>query len=75
MHGDEMSGSLDFASLERLGQSHGDSFFVLDGARFSDNFLTMRKAFRDYYPDVRIGYSYKTNYTPQLCRIVHELGG
>lgn len=66
---------MDYASLNALATQYGDSFFVLDGSRFAQNFQALRKAFSVNYGDVQIGYSYKTNYTPQLCQIVHELGG
>ena len=66
---------LGFAALETLSATHGESFFVLDGARFAQNFQALHKAFAEPYGPVKIGYSYKTNYTPQLCRIVDDLGG
>lgn len=66
---------LDHAGLEVLAHEHGDSFFVLDGDRFERNFLALRDAFRTHYGPAQIGYSYKTNYTPALCKIVDALGG
>lgn len=66
---------LDFDQIDALTQTHGASFFVLDGDRFANNFKALKGAFAAHYSDVQIGYSYKTNYTPQLCRIVQELGG
>lgn len=67
--------AFDHAALEDLSRTHGASFFVLSGTRFTDNFKSLHQAFSKHYDDVNIGYSYKTNYTPQLCRIVHSLGG
>lgn len=61
--------------LVELSQTHGDSFFVLNGQQFADNFTALLDAFSAHYKNVRIGYSYKTNYTPQLCKIAHSLGG
>jgi diaminopimelate decarboxylase len=66
---------LDWTAADALANRHGDSFFVLDDLLFRANFENFLAAFRPHYPDVRIGYSYKTNYTPHLCRIVDELGG
>lgn len=62
-------------ALRTLSEEHGASFFVLSGERFAANFSSLHRAFTDHYPDVNIGYSYKTNYTPQLCRVAHSLGG
>ncbi len=67
--------TLDWATAQALASEHGRSFFLLDAGRFRHNFAALREAFEAHYPDVNIGYSYKTNYTPQLCRIVNELGG
>jgi len=35
----------------------------------------LKNAFTSIYPNFNIAYSYKTNYTPKLCKIVNELGG
>ncbi len=66
---------LDWATANDVAKVHGDSFFVLDDGLFRANFEKLLSAFGAHYHDVRIGYSYKTNYTPRLCRIIHELGG
>lgn len=71
----QFDGGLDHESLKSLADEHGDAFFVLDGDRFERNFLALREAFRTHYGPAQIGYSYKTNYTPALCRIVDSLGG
>ena len=61
--------------LDKLMNEYGDAFYILDSLQFKKNFLELKKAFADIYPDFNIAYSYKTNYTPKLCRIVNELGG
>lgn len=66
---------MNWEGAEALAQQSGDGFFVFDEARFRSNFQALHKAFSDHYAPVKIGYSYKTNYTPYLCKIVHELGG
>ena len=66
---------IDWARADSLSAEHGASFFLLDEALFRTNYAAFRAAFAAHYPDVRIGYSYKTNYTPFLCRIIDELGG
>jgi diaminopimelate decarboxylase len=67
--------SLNHSMLRRLAQKHGASFFVLDAVRFRANFRSLHAAFQRHYPKVELAYSYKTNYTPHLCRIAHEEGG
>ncbi|MDE6189352.1 MAG: pyridoxal-dependent decarboxylase [Clostridia bacterium] len=61
--------------IDELMHKYGDAFYILDSKQFEDNFSELKTAFSSIYPDFNIAYSYKTNYTPKLCRIVNELGG
>lgn len=61
--------------LERLASEHGPGFYLLDSARFVDNFRRLTQAFRYHYEDTTIAYSYKTNYVPRFCELVEEFGG
>ena len=65
---------LTFEEYSRLSVSNGYSFFVLDPFRIRSNINRLRSAFLSHYHSVVVGYSYKTNYTPQICRILHEEG-
>ena len=67
--------ALNYALVEALSVEHGDSFYVFDAARFRENFRALQGALVAEYPKVRIGYSYKTNYTPAICRQVNYFGG
>lgn len=61
--------------LKQLTASYGDTFYILDSEQFRTNFSELKKAFESIYDNFNIAYSYKTNYTPKLCKIVNELGG
>ena len=61
--------------IKTLRSEYGDAFYLLDSAQFRKNFLELKEAFNKIYPNWNIAYSYKTNYTPKLCKIVNELGG
>lgn len=61
--------------VENLRKEYGDAFYLLDSEQFVENYLELKKTFSEIYPDFNIAYSYKTNYTPKLCKIVNELGG
>ena len=61
--------------LNKMSYTYGDSFYVFDGDRFEDNYDRLSVAFKKYYPNFRIAYSYKTNYTPQIVMIVNKRGG
>lgn len=61
--------------LERISNEYGESFYILDSKQFERNFEELQRAFRDIYPSSYIAYSYKTNYTPKLCKLVDTHGG
>lgn len=65
----------DWIEVDGLAQKFGDSFFVFDEAQFVENYARLSSSFQSFYGNVGISYSYKTNYTPQVCKIVSELGG
>jgi diaminopimelate decarboxylase len=54
--------------------SRENSAFIIDERQFKDNLVSLRSSFLNNYPEVYIGYSYKTNYIPSICRAAHELG-
>lgn len=66
---------MDKQIIEQLRSEYGEAFYLLDSAQFRMNFAELKTAFNDIYPNWNIAYSYKTNYTPKLCKIVNELGG
>lgn len=53
----------------------GDAFYLLDIARFRENYARLKAAFDSVYPYTQIAYSYKTNYAPALARTILSLGG
>ncbi len=61
--------------MKQLTEKVGDAFYMLESKQFRQNFLELKHEFTKIYPDFNIAYSYKTNYTPKLCRIVNQLGG
>lgn len=66
---------MDKQIIEQLRTEYGEAFYLLDSAQFRMNFAELKTAFNNIYPNWNIAYSYKTNYTPKLCKIVNELGG
>lgn len=50
------------------------SAFVINEQKLKDNINSMSSNFKMYYPSVVIGYSYKTNYVPLICKTAHDLG-
>ena len=66
---------MDKIQMKHLAETVGDAFYMLDSEQFKRNFVELKNEFESIYPKFNIAYSYKTNYTPKLCRIVNELGG
>lgn len=66
---------MDKQIIEQLRAEYGEAFYLLDSAQFRKNYAELKTAFNNIYPNWNIAYSYKTNYTPKLCKIVNELGG
>lgn len=62
-------------NVTELKDKIGDSFYILDSKQFEQNFMELKNEFARIYPNFNIAYSYKTNYTPKLCKIVNKLGG
>lgn len=50
-------------------------YYVFYADEFIENYHDLENAFRAEYPKYQIAYSFKTNYTPAVCKIVKELGG
>lgn len=61
--------------LNAIEREHGDAFYLVDLGAFQANFHDLRDAFRAYYRNTELAYSYKTNYLPRLCRLVNDWGG
>lgn len=61
--------------LNRLETELGESWYILDVERFTANYSKLLDAFKVIYPNTHIAYSYKTNYIPQIGKIIQDEGG
>ncbi|MDW2309498.1 hypothetical protein [Vibrio sp. 1075] len=52
----------------------GGAAYLVDFAVFKKNINALNNAFIDNGVNISIGYSYKTNYLPTLCKIAHDEG-
>lgn len=50
-------------------------FYIFYADEFCSNYSELEDTFKHYYPNYRVAYSVKTNYTPSVLRIVLERGG
>lgn len=60
--------------LERLANEFGTPFYIMNNDAYLDNLQSFRMAFISRYDKLIIGYSFKTNYVPALCKIAKEQG-
>ena len=66
---------MEINNIREWKQQFGDAFYLLDSNQFKINFQELKKSFSSIYHNFNIAYSYKTNYTPKLCKIINDLGG
>ncbi|WHY76628.1 diaminopimelate decarboxylase [Neobacillus sp. WH10] len=65
---------LDYYQIKELDEEFGSSFYLLDINKIRNNYKKIDNAFRSRYENFIIGYSYKTNYLPYLCKEMIKLG-
>ncbi|WP_240035158.1 diaminopimelate decarboxylase [Neobacillus notoginsengisoli] len=66
--------SIDYKKMCELERDFGSSFFLLDVNKLRENYKKIEHAFKSRYENFIIGYSYKTNYLPYLCKELSKLG-
>lgn len=67
---------LQFAQLKKIAESTGrNPVYLFNADRFIRNFTDLQNEFRKIYPNTRIAYSYKTNFIPEIGKLVDNLGG
>lgn len=64
----------DYTKMKELVNEYGSSFYILDVNKLRENYKKINTAFNNRYKNFIIGYSYKTNYIPYLCKELSELG-
>lgn len=61
--------------FKNLEEKFGLPLYLFNEKEFCENYGRLVKAMTDIYPQYRLAYSYKTNYTPYICKLVKSLGG
>jgi len=65
---------IDGVDVEYLMSRYGSPLFIASERRLRENVRRVRGAFERHYRPVVHGWSYKTNYTSAICRILHQEG-
>ena len=61
--------------LKALEAEFGSPIYLFREQDFVNNYLEFKSCFDKYYSKYVLSYSYKTNYTPYICKLVKSLGG
>lgn len=61
--------------IKQLSNKYGDTFYLLDSDRVEKNYNDLLESLNSIFPHFKIAYSYKTNYIPQVCKLINSLGG
>lgn len=69
-----MNSYLNYKILSKLESDYGDAFYICNTDLFEENIEEFLNSFKSYYPNTSLGYSYKTNYLPHICKKADQLG-
>lgn len=67
---DEIGG----VSIDELVEQYGSPLFVYSEKAVRQKYQEVHTAFSTRYPNVVFGWSYKTNYLPAICALMHQQG-
>ncbi len=65
---------IDGVAIQELLEKYGSPLFVFSEKAIRAKFKEIKRVFSTRYPDVRFGWSYKTNYLDSVCSILHQEG-
>lgn len=65
---------IDGVAVSTLIAEYGSPLFVLSENRLRETARRLRRAFQSRWPQVRLGWSYKTNYLDGVCALLHQEG-
>lgn len=58
-----------------IASKYATPLYVFNEKEFINNYNNFFNTFKNYYKKYELSYSYKTNYTPYICKTVKDLGG
>jgi diaminopimelate decarboxylase len=64
----------DYRKFNELENEFGSSYYLFNVSKLRENYKKIEQAFKSKYENFIIGYSYKTNYLPYLCKELSKLG-
>ena len=61
--------------IKSLEKQYGLPLYVFDEIAFLNNYNKFVSCFQKAYSNYQVSYSYKTNYTPYICKLIKDNGG
>ncbi len=65
---------IDGISIDELVNRFGSPLFVISEKKLRQQYRKIYNAFASRYPNVKFGWSYKTNYLKAVCAVLHQEG-
>lgn len=72
--GSEKHLTIQGCDVTKLADRYGTPLYVVDKKRLEEIYRHFHSSFQKRYPNIEVGYSYKTNPVPQVLRFLHTLG-
>lgn len=63
-----------YETINSIAQQYGTPYYLMEGDTYLKNITAFQNAFKRKYDKIIVGYSFKTNYVPALCKIAKEAG-
>lgn len=65
---------MDFSQIDNLAKKYGTPYYIMEPDIYLHNIKSFVHAFKERHDKIIVGYSFKTNYVPALCRIAKDFG-
>ena len=66
--------TVDGVDLAGLADEYGTPLHVVSHSRLLADYAHFERSFKSFYPNISIGYSYKTNPLPGVVKALHDAG-
>ncbi|MDQ1339136.1 MAG: diaminopimelate decarboxylase [Campylobacterota bacterium] len=66
--------NIDGVKVNELVKEFGSPLFVFSQRTMEEKYNKLHNAFSSRYPNIKFGWSYKTNYLNEICNIFHRMG-
>ena len=65
---------IDSINISNLLERSKTPFFIFLENRIRDNIRTFCKVFKSIFNNIQVFYSFKANFLPEICKIIHSEG-